>query len=64
MELLWTDGAGEEDAPLITADMAGTVLGVLSHTVVAVPVTFRDGGQLRLQRRRLLIMRWQLLILV
>ena len=56
MELLWTDGAGEEDAPLITADMAGTVLGVLPHTVVAVPVTFRDGGQLRLQRRRLLIL--------
>ena len=48
MELLWTDGTGEEYAPLITADVTGTVLGVLPHTVVTVPVSFRDGGQLRL----------------
>ena len=48
MELLWADGTGEEYAPLITADVAGTVLGVLPHTVVTVPVSFRDGGQLRL----------------
>ena len=48
MELLGADGAGEEYAPLITADVARTVLGVLPHTVVTVPVTFRDGGELRL----------------
>ena len=48
VELLWTDGTGEEYAPLITADVTGTVLGVLPHTVVTVPVSFRDGGQLRL----------------
>ena len=48
MELLWTDGTGEEYAPLITADVTGTVLGVLPHTVVTVPVSFRDGGQLGL----------------
>ena len=54
MELLGADGAGEEYAPLITADVARTVLGVLPHTVVAVPVSFRDGGELRLkgQKRR------------
>ena len=48
VELLWADSTGEEYAPLITADVAGTVLGVLPHTVVTVPVSFRDGGQLRL----------------
>ena len=52
MELLWAYGAGEEDAPLITTDMAGPILGVLPHTVMAVPVTIRDGGQLRLQAWR------------
>ena len=49
VELLGADGAGEEYAPLITADVAGTVLGVLPDTVVAVPVSFRNGGELRLQ---------------
>ena len=48
MKLLWTDGTGEEYAPLITTDVTGTVLGILPHTVVTVPVSFRDGGQLRL----------------
>ena len=52
MELLWAYGTGEEDAPLITADVAGTVFGVLPHTVMAVPVAFRDGGQFRLQAWR------------
>lgn len=49
MELLWADGAGEEYSPLITTDMARTVLGVFPHTVVTVPITFWDGGELRLQ---------------
>jgi hypothetical protein len=49
MVLLRADGAGEEYAPLITTDVAGTVFGVLPHTGVAVPVTVRDGGELRLQ---------------
>ena len=52
MELLGADGAGEEYAPLITADVAGTVFGVLPHTVMAVPVSFRDGGELRLQGQK------------
>ena len=48
MVLFRTDGAGDEDAPLITTDVAGSVLGVLSDAVVAVPVSFRNGGQLGL----------------
>ena len=45
MVLLRADGAGEEYAPLITADVTGTVLGVLPDTVVTVPVPFRDGRE-------------------
>ena len=51
VELFGADGTGDEDTPLITTDMAGTVLGVLPHTVSAVPVTVRDGGELRLEER-------------
>ena len=52
MVLLRTDEAGDEDAPLITTNVTRSILCVLSHTVMAVPVSIGDGRQLRLKGRK------------
>ena len=49
MVLLGADEAGEKDASLVAADVTRPVLGVLPETVLTVPITFRNGRQLRLQ---------------